>query len=475
MASPFKELPDNFFSPLAFSSREHYGALLLVFYNLFLEFPTGVERNVVVSKYEEYFSDLANLNEIITEDERDEEEESGYEKNPRGLANRFLRRLIACGWMSEETLADYTEIVNITSFAKPFYEALALVSEGTAVEYESHVVGIYSSLCSVSVEDNGHHAVLNAHYHTRLLIESLKVLSQNIKTHIQNIYRHEANVKDILHFHYDIYMNEIVDKAYNRLKTSDNLSRYRPDIIHAINELLKNEAWLSKTSEKLSLIKLLPREQTNTILVSMLKDIKGDLKSIDPILEEIDDKNRRYSKISTQMIKKKLYSDASLEGKIQNIAAAIKNDELDHERLMHHIQRTRFFRRDSLYSRTRSKATAALVKPKEIDTVDLEFAETELKLRIQKQLNPEKILRFLDSKSIEGAAFAADMVEDMDSFVRVMYAALYAESRDFGYRVHWENEEIIVGRFRFKKHRFIRVFGSAQTPDGREKNRSETK
>lgn len=459
MISPFKQLPDNFFAPLAYGAREHYGALLILFYNLFLEFPTGVERSVVVAKYEEYFSEITDL-EHIDEDNEDESEDESlyYDQTSRGMANRFLRRLIACGWMSEETLHDYTEIVNITSYAKPFYEALDQVTKGVEIEYESHIVGIYSSLCNESVDDNGHHALLNAHYHTRLLIESLKVLSQNIKTHIQNIYNHEADVKDILHFHYDIYMNEVVDRAYNRLKTSDNLSKYRPRIIHTINALMQNEQWLKRTSEKFSLIKRLSREQTEPMIISMLKEIKNDLKSIDPILEEIDDKNRRYSKISTEMIKVKLYSDASLKGKINDIASSIIRGSLNYEDLAHNIQRTRFFRSDSLYNRNFLKTkTEYLKKPENDDSFDIELAETELLLRIQKQLNPEKISEFLQSHAKEGAVLGEEIATDMENFVRLLYATLYCESRDFDFKVAWYDEYITVDRFRFRRHRFTRL------------------
>lgn len=114
-------------------------------------------------------------------------------------------------------------------------------------------------------------------------------------------------------------MNEITDKAYTRLKTSENLSKYRPAINRSIGNLLGDEPWLVRTAEKLAVIKRLPVEESRRILTLMLKEIKNDLRSINPILEEIDDKNRRYSRISTERIKAKLYTAASLQGKISEI------------------------------------------------------------------------------------------------------------------------------------------------------------
>ena len=289
----FQEIPDNFFQPLASVHRVHYAELLLRFYRLFMEFHTGIERDQVISVFEQYFEGLPDLAAASEEEEADNIE--AVPSTSRELAARFLRRLLYFGWMNEEELADFTRIINISSFAKPFFEALYRISEGLQVEYESHVIAVYSSICGDAVRENGHLAVMNAHDHTRMLIESLKVLEQNIKAHIQRIYDEDAEVKEILHIHYDIYMNEIIDKAYNRLKTSENLSKYRPAINASIRELLSDEPWLVKTSEKLSVIKRLPATETRRLLTLMLTEIRDDLRSIDPILEEIDDKNRRVS------------------------------------------------------------------------------------------------------------------------------------------------------------------------------------
>ena len=253
-------------------------------------------------------------------------------------------------------------------------------------------------------------------------------------------------------------MNEVVDRAYNRLKTSDNLSKYRPKIIHTINELMQNDQWLKRTSEKFSMIKRLSREQTEPLITSMLKEIKNDLKSIDPILEEIDDKNRRYSKISTEMIKVKLYSDSSLKGKINDIVSSIQNGKLSHEDLFHNIQRTQFLRSDSLFSRklTRVKPDY-LKKPEKDDSFDIELAETELRLRIKKQLNPEKISDFLKSHCEGESIMGEEIATNMENFVRLLYATLYSESREFDFQVTWYDEYITVDRFRFKRHRFTRL------------------
>jgi hypothetical protein len=182
----FAILPDNFFSPLAGVNRVHYSALLVLYYRLFQENNKGLERELVVREFMNYLilhrdnSDLWSMAEE-TEDTLGEETAENQTIDERTIASRFLRRLINAGWLGEETLADFTRVINITAWGKPFMKALTDVDGGLKTEYESHVVTVYSMLCGDSIKNDGHHAVLKAHEEARSLIDSLKVLSQSIK------------------------------------------------------------------------------------------------------------------------------------------------------------------------------------------------------------------------------------------------------------------------------------------------------
>jgi hypothetical protein len=266
MVGVFGTIPDNFFSPLVFSNREHYAALLLLYYKMFQENSHGLLREQVIREFTNYVSlhknnlldntvvppedgsvvvdikeDVLFLNAVIEEKEKGDH--SDIENNDRTIANKFLRFLITTGWLSEEVQPDFSVMINITPYSRPFMDALSRVEEGLKTEYESHIVAIYSLLCGDSnvLEENGHYTVLNAHSSVQSLIDSLKVLSQSIKGHYDRFTDSAlGDIRSLLHMHYDIYSEEILDSAYKRLKTSDNLSRYRPRIIKKVGELLTN-------------------------------------------------------------------------------------------------------------------------------------------------------------------------------------------------------------------------------------------
>jgi hypothetical protein len=355
-AGVFAILPEHFFSLLASVNREHYAALLVLYYRLFQENSRGLERELVVREFMNYIAlhrdsmaeetddTLIDVTESPGPDSIIQEFNfSGAEKpdgttagtkvtaiasgakDERQLASRLLRRLIDAGWLGEETLADFTKVINITAWGKPFMKALVDIDGGLKTEYESHVVTVYSMLCGETIKKEGHHAVLKAHEECRSLIDSLKVLSQSIKGYYDNlnIEAIRSRAASVLHEHYDLYMGEVLDKAYKRLKTSDNVSRYRIGIFRQVAKLLRDDKWLEESAGKYMRILQTSRQECRKKLESMLEEIRDDLKSVDPLEYEIDRRNAAYSRSSTEIIKAYIEPDSTIAGKIGLLIKAI--------------------------------------------------------------------------------------------------------------------------------------------------------
>ncbi len=468
MGSIFVTLPSSFFSPLASPNREYYAACLLIFYRAFQEGTGGVERSTAVSRFADYIG--RNHDGLTLEPEMDEDileadtpplfpeaggggamdTEASLPDRSRVIATRFIRTLVSAGWIGEETLPDYSRVLNMTPFAKPFFEALSRIDEGLRVEYESHVVAIYSLLSGDASAENGHYVVLNAHDHTMALIDSLKVLSQSIKAHHETFFNSSARgeVKDLLHLHYDVYADEILDGAYKRLKTSDNLSRYRPKIIRRGNDLLSDTAWLDASSAKLARMKSIDAASARQELIMMLEEIRDTLKAVDPLLEDIDRRNMMYASASIERIKTMLQSDATIAGRIAEAAKCIRSDPGLASRLGHKMFRVRTVSPESRYRRwLRDTLNLAPVARISDDPADLARIEAELRLRIEAQLGPDKIIAWLDAGGGEkGPLRLESIIRDTDSFVRALYAVLYADSglERFPYQLEEGHEERVV-------------------------------
>ncbi|MDR3200998.1 MAG: DUF5716 family protein, partial [Spirochaetales bacterium] len=481
MPGVFTTLPPQFFSPLAWTNREHYAALLLGYYRLFQENSGKLERELVIRSFMEYLGRhrdalimegadeaAADVQDYVVDTETplldfgdasvngaesaENTESAESAASDRGAANRFLRRLINAGWLGEETLPDYSRVINITPHARPFFEALAKVDEGLKTEYESHVVAVYSLLCGDAVEENGHYAVLNAHSATTALIDSLKVLSQSIKGHYDRFTAEAASseVKGILHLHYDIYAAEILDGAYKRLKTSDNLSRYRPRIQKKVSDLLGNDAWLSENARRYSRIGALTQEESRQRLSAMLEEIRDTLRAVDPLLDDIDRRNMLYARSSIERVKALLEPDSTLAGKLGSLIRELHSNTAGrglYLRLLHRLHGLRTFAPESLYRRHKREDSG----PKRnsfagADPAERKKAEDELFLRLKQQLSPAKIAGWLDELLLQNGEqkrmlSSKELVGDENSFERFIYSVLYADSRPRSFEYAIEEDE----------------------------------
>jgi hypothetical protein len=474
----FSVLPENFFSPLARVNRQHYAALLVLYYRLFQENTRGLERELVVREFMNY---LALHRDSLADEENDEageSENSGASaaagesaaiavgedpeaqeldfggprpiepaaENIRALANYFLRRLINSGWLSEEPLADYTRVINITAWGKPFFESLVRIDEGLKTEYESHVVNVYSSLCGETVKENGHFMVLKAREEARALIDSLKVLSQSIKGYYDTLNAEAVRSKaaSVLHEHYDLYGAEVLDKAYRRLKTSDNVSRYRQSIFRQVTELLRNGEWLNASAGKYVRILQTSREECRKKLESMLEEIRDDLRAVDPLEDEIDRRNADYSRSSIEIIKAHIEPDSTVAGKLGILTKAVHggNEEIG-KRLAHGLFRISFLSPASLTLRRQRDEMDFNAPVPRADMEALSGIEAEFIGRMRRRLSLKRIKTWLDEQGGGGKILLPEeIIKDEDSFIRFVYALLYGDSRkNFDYAVEENGDE----------------------------------
>jgi len=475
----FAILPENFFSPLTNINREHYAALLVLYYRLFQENTRGLERELVVREFMNYLS--LNRGSLKEEDEEPvreaalnilsgepsfhietdaqeldfgaigdniSENRAVHENLPadeRTLASKFLRRFINSGWLAEETLADFTKVINITAWGKPFMKSLADIDGGLKTEYESHVVTVYSMLCGETIKKDGHHAVLKAHEECRSLIDSLKVLSQSIKGYYDNLNAEAVRslASSVLHEHYDLYMGEVLDKAYKRLKTSDNVSRYRQGIFKQVAALLKDDQWLDESAGKYMRILQTSREECRKKLMSMLEEIRDDLKSVDPLEDEIDRRNAAYSRSSTEIIKAYIEPDSTIAGKIgQLIKAIYSGNEEVKSGIAHGIHRIRFLSPSGLILSQKRAEGDFITAPSKADAEALAQSEAEFLERMKKHLSIKRINAWLDEHGgKEKILIPKELITGEDSYIRFIYALLYGVRDNFSYTVEDTDEE----------------------------------
>ena len=304
-------------------------------------------------------------------------------------------------------------------------------------------------LCGETIKKDGHHAVLKAHEECRSLIDSLKVLSQSIKGYYDNLNLEAVRAKaaSVLHEHYDLYMGEVLDKAYKRLKTSDNVSRYRQGIFKQVAALLGDSKWLDESAGKYMRILQTSRDECRRKLISMLEEIRDDLRSVDPLEDEIDRRNAAYSRSSTEIIKAYIEPDSTVAGKIglliKAIHSAAPGSGKVHSLIAHSIYRIGFLSPSSLAFRQRREEGDFSAVHLKADLDALALNEEEFFERMKKRLSIRKICSWLDDQGgKDRILIPEELIKGEDSYIRFIYALLYGDSRsNFGYNIEEGDEE----------------------------------
>lgn len=153
-------------------------------------------------------------------------------------------------WMLEvETDKSYVQRANFKEYAVKIIKTLLDIAEGKQIEDQGYIYTIYS-LVRGNTENPGI-VLLSIVENTDMLITGLKNLNSSIKHYIDELTRYKtpAEIMDVL---FNDYIENIVDKAYHRLLTSDKVSKLRPEIVERLESKSRSKSYMEKASADLA-------------------------------------------------------------------------------------------------------------------------------------------------------------------------------------------------------------------------------
>lgn len=450
----FHILPENFFVPLSSPNRIVYWECICKLFSIMKQqLSFGVERDLLVDELEYYFDQTQAA-------EMDEEEFEAQDS--RGKANSMLRKLENYGWIEIETDKSYVQRVNFKDYAVKIIKTLLEIADEKQMEYQGYIYTIYS-LARSNMDHPG--IVLSQILeNTDMLITGLKNLNSNIKHYIDNLTKHKT-VAEIMDALFNDYITNIVDKAYHRLLTSDNVSKFRPEIIERLESKSRNKAYVEKAANEIAEIQELSQEDAKELVYRYLHEIIEAFRNMDEILTEINQKNTQYQRAAINRAKFLLSGDEDVRGQLKEILLGV-NEKMNEEQMeLGGIYRIEFLDdlvrlysssvmdSNSLYSPTeghREFVSQELV----IEEVDLARRQEKMRKmteKMQKILSPARIEQYVDSqlkekKELRAAQFPLEKEED---FIRIIYIRLYGQRKNMKYQVE-SLSEVQVGGYRFK-------------------------
>ena len=447
----FGMIPDNFFSLLTFKNKRLYLACILRSFKTYEAGSIlGIEKKIVVDDLVDFLDHSSYLYEV-----EDDEDEEANPQTKRDLANYVLRRMEACGWIYIDVTNDYEEILNFSDVAIIFseafinayptsYEAYEEDSnyEINANEYQGYIYTIYSLL---SNPDNVDYAMTFdlVYGYTKQLIRSLRRLVSRLKEYISSVVE-TSEIKDLME-KLMTFKTEVYDKIYLKMKTSDNINRYRLAIVSSLEALANDEFAMTMIVND-----YMRRYTSYDVAVAKatkaIDEVIDVFNSIDTFVSEIDNKNRTYINSTIGKIKFLLSEDDNIIGKLNRILKHVKDSNANGkiEKSLRLV--------DTLYTLNHIKVLngeSSLYTPRGsysrnynqmLDDIGLEGFEltADFLKQFKSSYNEIEIKNFLEANLFEGKLQASQIINyntDNLTVLMTVYSLMYSSNLDYNITV----------------------------------------
>ena len=436
----FHIIDEHFFVPLASPNKLVYWECICKLFSVMdHQLSFGVERDVLVEELQYYFEQTQAA-------ELAEEEVEG--KSARDKANWMLRKLENYGWIDIETDKSYVQRVNFKEYAVKVIRTLLEIAEGKQIEYQGYIYTIYSLVRSTT--DNPGIVLLSIVENTDMLITGLKNLSSSIKHYIDELTRYKTPA-EIMNVLFNDYIENIVDKAYHRLLTSDNVSKFRPEIIERLESKSRSKAYVDKASEELAGIREISKEEAEELVYHYIHQVVDAFQNMDEILSEINRKNTQYQRAAINRAKFYLIGGEDVRGQLKEILSGM-NEEINRDTMdLNGIYRIEFMDEiiriyssavideKSFYTPIEGKK---IFEPATIleEEPDLEFRNEKMRKMLEKLarvLNPEKVNDYVEKQLGDRQDMLASELPlgNKDDFVKMIYIRLYGQRKNMKYSI----------------------------------------
>lgn len=456
----FQILPENFFVPLSSPNKTVYWECICKLFSVMKhQLSFGVEREVLVDELQYYFEQSVSADIV-------EEDFSGADS--RGKANGILRRLEYYGWIEIETDKSYVQKVNFKEYSVRLMKTLLEIEGGKQIEYQGYIYTIYSLVRGTT--DHPGVVLLQILENTDFLITGLKNLNSNIKHYIDELTRH-STVAEIMDALFNDYITNIVDKAYHRLLTSDNVSKFRPEIIERLESKSRNKTYIEKASLEIAGLQEINLDTAKEQVYLYLHEVIEAFRNMDDILNEINKKNTQYQRAAINRAKFLLSGNEDIRGQLKDILLGM-NEVINAEKMelggiyeigfleqLIRIYSCNFLDESSFYSPIEGKKE---FMPQQMHRKEPDMELRQEKMRhmmekMQKILSPGKIDEYVNNymENKEEILATELPLSNVEDFVKIIYVRLYGQRKNMKYRIETTEEKEVNG-FRFKDFRIRR-------------------
>lgn len=433
-------IPENLFSLLASKNKGLYVKTLFVLLEAF-------KQHLKISKDELVSMIISRLDDDILAADFSDEELLESEYSTSGKAHFLVRRLKSVGWILIETESDFKEYVTVPGFSYKIIQLLYDISNVSEAENFAYVYSTYSSLKNADDTRDAYEmitALNDGADRTEKLVESLKSVYHSITYYNQQLID-TLNVNNVLHSHYEIYQEEIVSRILKPLKIKDSVPKYKMPIQLILKKWLIDE---NAVEEMIEYAASNQKIDVDEYRADILKKIYYIMETYDNLEKDfisvIDNKNRQYTKATTQKIDYLINSDQTVKGNLLTLLKYISNEKYSEKVCglledSFELYELSFINEESLYSRkkpTKRDRNSELIMTE--SPINFEIKAKAMALQIMNnKYSKQNVAAFVDKllENREEISTKDFEIQDDDTYIMTLLSVVQANDSNSRYRV----------------------------------------
>ena len=351
-------IPENLFSVLASKNKGLYCNALFVVLDSF-------KAHLKIPKDEMALMIQSQLEKDIDTADFDDEDINENEKGLSGKAHFLIRKLKETGWIRVDYEDDFKEYITVPTFSYKIIQTLYDLTNSGDTENIAYVYSTYSTLKTANEECNAFEmitALNEAEQRTKMLVESLTSVFHDIKYYNQKLVD-RVNVNQVIADHFGAYLEEIVEPILQPLKVRDSVPKYKQPICNILKEWLVYDDIMDNMVEYLQKTKGGEPAYIRAELCDKIHYIISTYEALeDDYIDPIDERNRRYTRSTTQKIDYLINADTSIKGTLVSLLHSLSDQNISEEKLdkvgeLFEIYEQGFVNEESLYQRNKGKTS----------------------------------------------------------------------------------------------------------------------
>jgi len=462
----YSRLSPLLFSPLSGTLAPIYWEILATFYRyeferepFFIPKPNAV--NIVEDILDRSALWQARREELLSEVSGPEQPPPADEAPGRTSARRLLAKLEAAGWIHFEYRSVHGEVLNFHPPPARILETLMRVARDQQPVFQGYAHMIATLLRPEGFSGKPGVALMEAKRHTLEMVRELKILDRNIYAFTRRMVEEAATAAGVLEEGLEKYRAAVLAN-YHRLKTIDNLYKWRGEILHRLDAIERDDLVLDAArrwySDQLGLDPPGAAEAVRDDLSVM----RQQFETLPEITDDIDDRNARFSGMALRKLMYLLRQDRRTEGDLQRIIDALSAEDSPEVEL--DVFRCELLGDDFLYTAPRLRPKLHPEPLRRAPALDPAAIRSEASASLRRPFSRARI-DALVAELLRGRPYAtledAPLENDVD-YVRLIYIAAYGLDGDSPFRFRPSSvggRPLRKGPYGFPRGRLERIKG----------------